>query len=61
MGGEGFRLPEFAAAAAIGADEIGVAKLANGIAAVGFPTAPQIASGKAAKHCRTPGLSPFPL
>lgn len=45
---------EFSAQFAIGADEIGIAELANCSRAVAFPPRPQIATGKTAKHRRSP-------
>src|SRR5581483_4455095 len=52
---------EAAAAFAVGADEIGVAKLADGRGAVLLAAGPEIAAGKAAKHGRAPGLAAFAL
>ena len=45
------RVGILAAARPIGADKIGVAKFANCRVAITLQTAPQIATGKAAKHC----------
>jgi hypothetical protein len=46
---------------AICAPKIGIAKLANGVCPIFFPTAPKVTAGKAAKNSRTAGLSTLPL
>jgi hypothetical protein len=55
------RLREFAAALAVGADEIGVAELAHRRGAVAFAPGPQVAAGKAAKHGRPAGVRALAL
>jgi len=47
MVGQGYRARAFAAAVAIGADEIGVAEITDGGGAVALQSAPQIAAGEA--------------
>lgn len=46
---------------AIGADEIGVAKLADGVRAIFLAPRPQIAARETAEHGRTPGIGAFAL
>ena len=50
-----------AAARAVGADEIGVAEIANGGGAILFMARPEIAAGKAAKHRGPTGIGAFAL
>src|SRR5471030_3006637 len=50
-----------AAGLAVGADEVGVAELADGAGAVAFAAGPQIAAGKTAEHGGTPGMSALAL
>ena len=50
---------EAAAALSIGADEIGIAELADRGGAILLSPGPEIAAGKAAEHRRAPGLSAF--
>src|SRR5471032_2974548 len=52
---------ELAAALAVGADEVGVAELADGAGAVAFTAGPQVAAGKAAEHGGTPGMGALAL
>jgi hypothetical protein len=52
---------EFAAAHAVGSDELSIAKLADCALAVGFATAPEIASRKATEHCGAATLGTFAL
>src|SRR5476649_1852116 len=52
---------ELAAALAVGADEVGVAELADGAGAVAFAAGPQIAAGKTAEHGGTPGMGALAL
>ena len=59
--GEVFRRGEFAAAWPVGADEIGVAEIADGAGAVLVAARPQIAAGEAAEHGGAAGLHPFAL
>ncbi len=59
--GERVRGGVFAAARAVGADEIRVAELARGARAVLFVPRPQIAAGEAAEHRRPPGVHAFAL
>ena len=50
-----------AAAGTVGAEEIGVAELADGRAAVFFAPRPQVAAGEAAEHRRPPRVRAFAL
>src|SRR5262249_2942727 len=52
---------ELAAAIAMGADEVGVAEIANRRCAVDLAAGPQIAAGEAAEHGRPSGLHAFAL
>src|SRR5258706_9954562 len=59
--GERVRGGVFAAARAVGADEIRVADPPHGARAILFVPGPQIASGEAAEHRGTPGIHAFAL
>ncbi|EAT09859.1 hypothetical protein SKA58_05360 [Sphingomonas sp. SKA58] len=59
--GQSLGIGELAAAKAIGADEVRIAKAADGAGAILFATAPQIAAGKAQEHRAPPRLHPFAL
>src|SRR5205807_1812622 len=59
--GKRFGVSKAAAACAVHADEIGVAKAANGEATISFLAGPEIAAGKAAKYGGAPGVGSFAL
>jgi hypothetical protein len=59
--GERTRVGEFAAAGPVGADEVGVAEVAEGAGAVGFAPRPQVAAGEAQKDGGAPALSALAL
>ena len=59
--GKRVRIGELAAARPIGADEIGVAKAADGVGPVALAATPQIATGEAAKDSGPTGLGAFAL
>src|SRR5581483_5228553 len=55
------RRPEVAAPGAAGADEVGVAELADGVGALCFPPRPQVAAGEPAEHRGASGVRAFAL
>jgi uncharacterized protein (TIGR00369 family) len=55
------RRREAATADPIGSNEIGIAKLANGLCPIRFATGPEIAPGEAAEHGRPAGVRTFAL
>src|SRR5262245_30343118 len=59
--GEAGGVGELAAARSIGADEIGVAEIADGAGTVRLAARPEIAAGEAAEHGRAAGLHAFAL
>ena len=52
---------ELASARTIGADEIGIAELAHGVAAIFLASRPQVAASEAAEHRRRSGIGAFAL
>ena len=61
MRGQSLGAVKAAAQRAVGADKVGIAKLADGGGAVLFAARPQVAAGKAAKHGGLAGVGAFAL
>src|SRR5437588_2676482 len=60
-GGQVLGRGETTAAGAVGADEIGVAEVADGVGPVFFAPRPQVAAGEAAEDRRAAGVGAFAL
>jgi hypothetical protein len=54
----GFELP---AVLAVGAEKVGIAKLANGLRSIRFSPGPEVAVAETAENGRAAGMKPFSL